>query len=109
VRRRRLGRRAPGQQQQPSSPPPILAAPTEIFAQIGAFGAREAAQRAWSHLAETFPEALAGKTMRIDQVTVNGATMYRSSIAGFSGQSDAQALCTRLMASSESCFVRHGP
>ena len=47
--------------------------------------------------------------MRIDVVTTNGNTMYRSAIAGFAGQADALALCARLMASSEACFVRKGP
>ncbi|HTK35733.1 MAG TPA: SPOR domain-containing protein [Caulobacteraceae bacterium] len=86
---------------------PAAAGETETFAQIGAFGSREAAERAWSRLAELFPDVMAGKTMRIEPVAVNGTTMYRSSVAGFAGQVDAQALCSRLMASSETCFVRH--
>ena len=42
-------------------------------------------------------------------VTINGMPMFRSAISGFTGKSEAQALCTRLMASSETCFLRNGP
>jgi hypothetical protein len=91
------------------APPSPAAAPEEVLAQIGAFGTREAAERAWSRLAETFPDLMAGKSLRIDPVTVNGNQMFRSAISGFAGQTGAAALCQRLMASSESCFVRKAP
>jgi hypothetical protein len=93
----------------PAPPPAPVSEGAQPLAQIGAFATREAAERAWGDIAGLFPTLVAGKTMRIDPVTVNGAVMYRSAIAGFADAADAQALCARLMASSQTCFVRRGP
>ena len=92
-----------------ASPAPAAGQTSEAVAQIGAFSSRESAERAWGRLAELFPDLVKGKTMRIDTVTMNGAPMYRTAIAGFASPADALAMCTRLMASSEPCFVRKGP
>ena len=92
-----------------ASTPPGVPSPPETVAQIGAFSTREAGERAWKRLSEAFPKEFTGRGIRIDQVRVNGATAYRTSVDGFASPTEADALCSRLMSASEACFVRKAP
>jgi len=89
----------------PAAAPPATA--SAVAAQIGAFGTREAAEKAWDRIAGLFPREMAGKSIRIDAApNPGGAPLYRSSIVGFTDEAEARALCARLQASSEACLVR---
>ena len=94
---------------QPSKAPKAPAAekPAEGAAvvQIGAFSSEHLADREWSKAAALAPGAMAGKGKRVVPVTKDGATLYRTSITGFATRAQAQALCDRLKAQGETCFV----
>jgi hypothetical protein len=75
--------------------------------QIGAFSSPDLAERSWSQAAGVGGGAMAGKTKRVTPVTkADGSTVYRTAIGGFASRDDAQALCDRLKASGQTCFVR---
>jgi hypothetical protein len=75
--------------------------------QIGAFSSTDLAERSWSKAAGVGGGAMAGKTKHVTPVTKpDGSTVYRTAIGGFASRGDAQALCDRLKASGQTCFVR---
>ncbi len=73
--------------------------------QIGAFSSERLADKEWGKAAALAPGAMAGKGKRVVPVTKDGATLYRTSITGFATRAQAQALCDRLKAQGETCFV----
>ncbi|MDE2355500.1 MAG: SPOR domain-containing protein [Alphaproteobacteria bacterium] len=77
-----------------------------IAVQIGAFSSHAFADSAWSAAASAAPGAMAGHGRQITPVTINGKTLYRAAITGFSSRADAVKLCAELKAAGRSCFVR---
>ena len=74
--------------------------------QIGAFSSQAKADQGWSAAAGVAPGAMAGRGKKVVAVSVDGRTLYRTSITGFSSRDSAQALCARLQAAGRTCFVR---
>jgi cell division protein FtsN len=76
-----------------------------FLVQIGAFSSQSLADKEWSKAAAVAPGAMAGKGKRVVPVTKDGATLYRTSITGFSSRDQAAALCDKLKSAGGACFV----
>jgi len=87
-------------------PKPAAGASGVAMVQIGAYSSTAMAEKGWNDAARVAPGSMAGKGKKVEPVTVNGATLYRTSITGFASRGDAQALCERLKAVGKSCFVK---
>ncbi len=75
--------------------------------QIGAFSSKALADQSWDTAANVAPGAMAGKGKHVAPMTKeDGTVLYRAAITGFASHEDAVALCARLKAAGESCFVR---
>jgi len=74
--------------------------------QIGAFSSQALANRSWDQAAGAAPGQMAGKGKRVAAVAKDGATLYRTSITGFSTRAEAEGLCAKLTAAGRTCFVR---
>lgn len=97
-----------------ATPTPVAkatpAAPAQAGAsmvQIGAFSSQALADQQWSQVAGAFPADMVGKSKRTEQVQVNGTTMYRGLIAGFSSRAEADAFCRKMKAQGRDCFARN--
>ena len=49
---------------------------------------------------------MTGKGKKVEPVAKDGATLYRTSITGFSTKAEAVALCDQLKAAGKTCFAR---
>ncbi len=74
--------------------------------QIGAYSSKDLADAGWNDAAGLAPGDMAGKSKRVTPVVKDGSTLYRASITGFASRQDAQALCVKLKAAGQSCFVK---
>jgi hypothetical protein len=75
--------------------------------QIGAYSSEALADRSWNAAAAAAPGAMAGKSKRVAPVTKgDGTTVYRTAIGGFASRDEALALCAKLQAAGQTCFVR---
>ncbi|MEO8927771.1 MAG: SPOR domain-containing protein [Caulobacteraceae bacterium] len=85
--------------------PPAKSSPAVV--QIGAFSSKDLADAGWNDAAGVAPGVMAGKGKRVTPLTKgDGSTLYRTSITGFASRDEAQALCAKLKAAGQSCFVR---
>ena len=85
----------------------VPAKPGPAAVQIGAYSSKDLADAGWNDAAGLAPGAMAGKNKRITPVTRDdGSTLYRTSITGFASREEAQALCAKLKAAGQSCFVK---
>jgi len=91
--------------QAPAAPAP-KAATASAQVQIGAYSSSTLADDGWSRLARSQPGQMAGKTKRIEEVQVDGRTLYRALVGGFATRADAVEFCTALQARGDSCTVR---
>ena len=88
-----------------AAPLPAKAGPAMV--QIGAFSSKDLADAGWNDAAGFAPGDMAGKGKRVVPLTkADGTTLYRTAITGFATRDDAQALCAKLKAAGQSCFVR---
>ena len=53
-----------------------------------------------------FSALVQGRPTRVEPAQVRGQTVYRAVLAGFASAADAAALCERLKAGGQACFVR---
>jgi cell division protein FtsN len=101
----------------PAAPPPAakpvakeeatpVAKSGAFVVQIGAFSSQALADRSWDQAAGLAPGQMAGKGKRVAPLAKNGATLYRTSITGFSTRAEAEGLCAKLTAAGRTCFVR---
>ena len=99
----------------PAAPPPLVAAPAATapapapgagWVQIGAFSSSALADKGWGDLVMIEPAAMAGKGKKVETVSKDGKTFYRTYVTGFSSREGAQAFCDRLKAVGKSCFVK---
>jgi hypothetical protein len=77
-----------------------------FIVQIGAFSSQALADKSWDQAAGVSPGQMAGKGKRVAPLAKNGATLYRTSITGFSTRAEAESLCAKLTAAGRTCFVR---
>jgi cell division protein FtsN len=71
--------------------------------QIGAFSSAALADKGF---ADAVAIAGGGHGKVVTPVPVNGSTLYRTSVTGFSTRESAAAYCAALKAAGKSCFVR---
>jgi hypothetical protein len=74
--------------------------------QIGAFSSQALADKGWNDAAKIAPGAAAGKGKKVEAVAKGGATLYRTTVTGFSSRAAADAFCNQLKAAGKSCFVK---
>lgn len=72
--------------------------------QVGAVSSTALADKAWSDAVAAAPGLAAGKGKAVEKI--EGGSLYRTFVTGFSSRADAQAFCGRLQAAGKSCFVR---
>jgi hypothetical protein len=84
----------------PGSPPP--AAPQIQLAAVADEGKAEAA---WTQVQQKAPDLLGSKTPIILPAVVNGQSVWRVRVAGFSSPADAKTLCAALTAKGVACIV----
>ena len=74
--------------------------------QIGAFSSTALADKGWTDVSSAMSGDMAGKSKRIEALEKNGATLYRTSVTGFSSRASADAFCAGLKAKGKICFVK---
>jgi outer membrane biosynthesis protein TonB len=89
-----------------ATPAPAKTASGVAGVQIGAFSSKALADAGWNDAARIAPGAIAGKGKTVEPVQVNGSTLYRTTVTGFSSRSDAQQFCQALKAAGKNCFVK---
>jgi hypothetical protein len=88
-----------------AAPPAAKSGPAMV--QIGAFSSKDLADAGWNDAAGLAPGDMAGKGKRVVPLTkADGSTLYRTSITGFASHDEALALCAKLKAAGQSCFVK---
>ncbi len=76
------------------------------WVQIGAFSSSALADKGWSDVAALAPAGMSGKGRKVEPVSKDGKTFYRTYVTGFSGRDTAQAFCDKLKAAGKACFVK---
>jgi len=82
---------------------PKTTTPGNFVVQIGAVSSTQLANEA---IAQAASIAGGGHGKAVTPVTVNGATLYRTAVTGFTTKEAAIAYCAKLKAAGKSCFVR---
>jgi hypothetical protein len=86
---------------------PLSAGPaTGSVVQIGAFSSAELADKGYADASSLLAGQMAGKSKHVLAIQVNGATLYRTWVAGFASRTEATAFCNALKAKSKPCFVK---
>ena len=81
-------------------------APGKYYVQIGAYENAAVAHDGWRRISARFA-SLSGQVPQGAQIRTNAGTFYRLSVGGFA-RGDANALCRKLKAKGQICFVRTG-
>ena len=90
----------------PAAPAAAAATSGAASVQIGAFSSQALADKGWNDAAKIAPGAAAGKGKKVEAVAKGGATLYRTTVTGFSSRAAATAFCDQLKAAGKSCFVK---
>ena len=85
---------------------PAPTPPGVAFVQIGAYSSAALAERGWADAARIAPVDMTGKGKKVEIVEKDGATLYRTTITGFTTKAQAVALCDKLKAAGKTCFAR---
>jgi hypothetical protein len=76
------------------------------WVQIGAFSSAALADKGWNDIAALAPAGMSGKGRKVEPVSKDGKTFYRTYVTGFPSRDAAQAFCDKLKASGKACFVK---
>jgi cell division septation protein DedD len=96
----------PAQGQAQARPAATIAHGASPYAvQLGASPSQDDAKGLLARAQRRFPD-LTGLKAETVSANVAGKTVYRALISGFAGAADANALCERLKAAGQACFVR---
>lgn len=94
-----------------SAPEPVKApaatpsAPSgDFMIQLGAFGSRESAARAWTTLQGKYPSVLGNLAPDYEALKRSSGTLYRLRAGGFADRAGAEAACAKLKAQGQGCF-----
>lgn len=104
----------PPRQQRPpaattsNAPAAPLGPPGSVRVQIAAAPSAADAQREWVATARKFPAEMNGKGLQTEEVQVDGRTLFRTMVAGFTSVEEARGFCDRLRQSGRGCIVRSG-
>jgi len=77
-----------------------------VLVQVGAVGSQAAGGQEWDRIARQNAEAFKGRSRQIAKASVNGATVYRVLVGGFSSRTEAESFCRTLQAAGRACFIR---
>ncbi len=86
------------------APAPAATASGSYAVQIGAFSSQALADQGWNDAMRIGGGSGLGKS--VEQVAVNGSTLYRTKVTGFSSRDAANAFCNAWKVAGRSCFVR---
>lgn len=89
---------APAEDSQPA------AADGNFMIQLGAFGSRESAERAWETLKGKHGEVLGPLAPDYEPLKRAGGTLYRLRAGGFADRPAAEDACAKLKAAGQGCF-----
>ena len=70
------------------------------------FSSAALADKGWSDVAALAPSGMAGKGRKVEPVSRDGRTFYRTYVTGFTSRDAAQAFCDRLKTAGKACFVK---
>jgi cell division protein FtsN len=90
----------------PPKTPPAAGQATGSVVQIGAFSSVELADKGYADASSLLAGQMAGKSKHVLAIQVNGATLYRTWVAGFASRTEATAFCNALKAKAKPCFVK---
>lgn len=76
-----------------------------VIVQIGAFSSAALAQKGWNDDAHAVPDAMSGRTRKVESATKDGKTFYRAYVGGFASKADAASFCAALKAKDKPCFI----
>lgn len=88
----------------PAAPTPVTATSGGSWVQVGAFSSSALADKGWGDATKLVPAA--GRGEKVEPVSKDGKTFYRTYVTGFSGHDAAQAFCDKLKAAGKACFVK---
>jgi cell division septation protein DedD len=95
-------------QSSPEPAPAPAAAPSapsgDFMIQLGAFGSRESAARAWTTLQGKYPSVLGNLAPDYEALKRSSGTLYRLRAGGFADRAGAEAACAKLKAQGQGCF-----
>ena len=95
----------PAQAEPVPTPTPTQAPKTGgAYVQLAAYGTRARAEKGWSELSRQ-TEALSGKSYRVVEAVVGGATVYRLQVVA-SDRASANQLCNAIKADGLDCAVK---
>jgi len=77
-----------------------------VLVQIGAYSSVAQSDKGWADVSAAMSGAMAGKSKRVETLDKDGKTLYRTSVAGFSSRSAADAFCKALAAKGHICFAK---
>ena len=103
---------AMGAEQEAQSAPDPAPAPTaetappsgDFVIQLGAFGSRDSAERAWNTLKDKYPSILGNLAPDYEALKRSSGTLYRLRAGGFADRAGAEAACEKLKAEGQGCF-----
>lgn len=102
--------KAPTKAPEPASAPASVAkaapAAAGLAVQVGASPSQPDAKRLMGKVQKTFAGDLGGLSSDVVTAEVDGKTVYRAVITGFHASPEATALCEKLKAGGQACFVR---
>jgi len=76
----------------------------DFMIQLGAFGSRESAARAWTTLQGKYPSVLGNLAPDYEALKRSSGTLYRLRAGGFADRAGAEAACAKLKAEGQGCF-----
>jgi Flp pilus assembly protein TadD len=98
-------RAEPASQMAAISPRSIPSERSRAAIQFIAAPSEEAAYAFWNDLLHRYPEMLAQRQPVVIRLELGGKVLWRVRAEGFDSNSDAQALCARMRAGGQDCFV----
>lgn len=98
---------APEPVKAPTAAPPAASPQSpsgDFMIQLGAFGSRESAARAWTTLQGKYPSVLGSLAPDYEALKRSSGTLYRLRAGGFADRAGAEAACAKLKAQGQGCF-----
>lgn len=88
----------------PAATPPALAA-SGVLVQLAAVSQREGIEVRWKDMQRRWPQALAGRQLKVEPLQRGGRTLWRIQAAGYANRAEAEAACRTIRKAGGDCFV----
>ena len=85
---------------------PAVAVSGTAAVQIGAFSSTSQSDKGWSEVSAAMGADMSGKSKRVEIVSKDGKTYYRTLVTGFASRAGAEAFCETLKGKSKTCIVK---